>query len=92
MLTSCTPYTKTPTIIMQQIPTNFLSNLSVANLTSVTTSQGINYITNSSVPNCDSSIRGKTWYIPSALGVADIFQVCTKTVLDTYVWKVVTLT
>jgi len=43
-------------------------------------------------PTCSQALRGQTIILTGVGGVADIEQVCVKTILDTYVWKVVGLT
>lgn len=47
---------------------------------------GAQLTTTGSQPACDAAHRGLMWNIDSGTGVADLFQVCQKTVLDTYAW------
>lgn len=42
--------------------------------------------TSSAQPSCNVGNRGLLWIIQGGAGVADIFQICQKTVLNTYVW------
>lgn len=52
----------------------------------VNTDQGVRLSTSGAQPTCDAAHRGLTWNVEGGAGVADLFQVCQKTVLDTYVW------
>ncbi len=53
----------------------------------VQSSSGVRLATNGTTqPTCDATIRGTLWNIEGASGVADILQICQKTVLDTYAW------
>lgn len=47
---------------------------------------GAQLTTSGGQPSCDSGNRGMLWNIEGAAGVADVLQVCQKSVLDTYVW------
>lgn len=62
------------------------SQFSVSGSGEVNTPKGMNLNTAGSQPTCAAGIRGKMWIIQGGAGVADIFQICSKTVLDTYVW------
>jgi hypothetical protein len=42
--------------------------------------------TSTTQPSCDSAHRGLQWIIQGGAGVADVFQICQKTSLDTYIW------
>lgn len=53
---------------------------------SLTGVNGVQLLTSAAQPTCDAGHRGLMWNIQGAAGVADIFQICQKTVLDTYVW------
>lgn len=39
------------------------------------------------LPTCDSSRRGKQWFVEGGVGVADTMNVCVKGVVDTYGWS-----
>lgn len=47
---------------------------------------GVTLDTSTTQPTCDVAHRGNQWIIQGGLGVADIFQICQKTALDTYIW------
>lgn len=38
-------------------------------------------------PTCDSTIRGKQWFVEGGVGIADSVSVCVKGALDTYAWS-----
>lgn len=66
-------------------PTNPLEVWGNINTTS------IQLIPNGSPPTCNASTRGMLWYTQGTLGVADILNVCMKSVLNVYSWQVVSL-
>lgn len=43
-------------------------------------------------PSCDASTRGTFWITQGGLGVADTLELCVKTILDSYLWKSISLT
>lgn len=47
---------------------------------------GFQLKTSGAQPTCDLAHRGTIWNIEGAAGIADIKQMCQKTVLDTYTW------
>jgi hypothetical protein len=53
---------------------------------SVESEGGVQLSTSGSQPTCDAAHRGMFWNIEGGAGVADILQICQKTVLDTYTW------
>jgi hypothetical protein len=42
-------------------------------------------------PTCNSAMRGTIFYTPGGAGVADIFEVCTKSAADAYAWRDIAL-
>ena len=64
------------------------SNLYFTDIRAITavTNSGIKLDATGAQPTCDSSNRGLMWNVEGGLGVADDFQICQKTILDTYVW------
>jgi hypothetical protein len=38
-------------------------------------------------PACDVSVRGKWWFLPGEVGIADSLAVCAKDDLDAYAWR-----
>jgi hypothetical protein len=50
------------------------------------TPNGFRLGTSGAQPTCDAAHRGLTWNVEGGAGVADILQVCQKTVADTYLW------
>lgn len=53
---------------------------------SAKTPQGTQLNTSGTQPTCDVAHRGLIWNVEGALGVADLFQICQKTALNTYSW------
>ena len=51
----------------------------------------IRLVGNDTQPACSSSTRGMFWFTNSALGVADLVEVCRKNALDSYAWTVLSL-
>lgn len=68
------------------LKTGGTSKFSVSGSGEVNLPNGANVNTAGAQPACSAGIRGKMWIIQGGAGVADIFQICSKTVLDTYVW------
>jgi hypothetical protein len=44
---------------------------------------------NSAAPTCDSTTRGRFWYVPGAGGVKDVVEVCAKDAADAYAWRAI---
>lgn len=64
------------------------SNLYFTDARAITavTDNGLRLAATGGQPTCDSSNRGLMWNVEGGIGVADDFQVCQKTILDTYMW------
>jgi hypothetical protein len=45
-------------------------------------------VTTGTQPTCDSGSRARRWFVEGGTGVADTYEVCMKSSLDTYAWVV----
>lgn len=50
---------------------------------------GIQLVTASTKPTCDSAARGQLFYVAGGAGVADTYEVCTKDNADAYAWRTI---
>ena len=71
-----------------------LSIFGFANELKFSAQQPVNFMLDNSQakPTCDASVRAKAYTTLGSTGVADVTEVCVKTTLDVYVWKLLSLT
>jgi len=48
---------------------------------------GIRIYSTGSKPECNTETRGEMWFTPGATGVTDTFEICAKSINDSYAWR-----